>query len=122
MRLLVAIAVVIGATLVTAVAGCVGGFKDYDQRGGPAIADRIRAANSPLVESVTYVPGDFMDAATIDIRLGSGVSPAEAKALICEVARPAVEAGDPPEGLGVSAWDQGLTRIVAHDLDPCPAS
>lgn len=103
--------------LVLLVSGCLG-FPSYDQRGGPAIAARIRAGNSPLVESVTYKPGDYLDPATIDIALRPGVTTAQARSLICDLAMPAVRAGAPPDSLGVSAWTGDA--IIASDQDPCP--
>ena len=104
------------------VAGCAGSHGGYDQRGGPEIANQIRLAASPIVEEVAYNPGDYVDAATIDIVLQPGATPSEARAFICSVALPLIATGDPPDSLGIAAWDAGSTRIVASDLDPCPST
>lgn len=115
-------AVLIAGVLALALLGCgIGDHGGYDQRGGPAIAERIRDASSPIVQDVAYNPGDYMDAATIDIILRPGVGADEARAFICDVAVPAVVNGDPPDSLGIDAWDATSTRIVASDLDACPS-
>src|SRR5215468_6413962 len=79
--------------------GC-GAEVGYDQRGGPAIAEAIRSAGSSLVATVAYHPGDFMDAATIDVTLVPGAGRSDARSLVCSVIRPALAAGDPPDSLG----------------------
>jgi hypothetical protein len=98
------------------VTGCTDGL-GYDQRGGLAIADHIRELSSPLVSTVDYRAGNFMDSATIDITLMLGVADEDAKAFVCEVALPWAESSDPPDGLGIDVWDSASKRIVASDLD-----
>jgi hypothetical protein len=94
---------------------------EYDQRGGPAIADAIEAAGSPIVETVNYHLGDLIDAATISITIRHGSTAAEITSLLCNVVAEAVQNGDPPDSLGVEVWDEDVTQILASDLDPCPS-
>jgi hypothetical protein len=91
--------------------------EDYDQRGGPAIAAKIRAASSPIVTEVFYLEGDYMDAASVHVTLRAGTPEADALALVCEVIVPTIQDGDPPEGFSVALWDRD--RVVATDLTPC---
>jgi hypothetical protein len=115
-------AIPIAGVVALALLGCgIGDQGAYDQRGGPAIAEHIRRASSPIVQEVAYNPGDYMDAATIDIILRPGVGADEARAFICDVAVPAMASGEPPDSLGIAAWDATSTRIVASDLDACPS-
>ena len=102
--------------LAIVVSGCATGG-GYDQRGGPAIAEHIRDLGSPLVLTVQYARGDFVDSAMIDITLQPGVSDADAKEFLCTVAIPWAESSDPPAGLGIDLWNSSSTRLVASDLD-----
>ena len=95
--------------------GC-GAEVGYDQRGGPAIAEAIRSAGSPLVATVAYHPGD-MDAATIDVTLVPGAGSSDARSLVCSVIRPALASGDPPDSLGVDVRDAQGAEVLASDLD-----
>lgn len=115
------IRIVLGLVLPFAILGC-SKLGTYDQRGGAAIAEAIRAAHSPVIQDVRYYPGDYLDPATIDIRQRPDVTRAEALTMMCTIAMPLVRAGDPPNGLGVSAFDSDLARSLATDADACPSA
>jgi hypothetical protein len=111
-----------GSIVVFGLVAC-GAEVGYDQRGGPAIAEAIRSAGSPLVMTVVYHPGDFVDTATIDVILVRGAGSSEARTLVCSVIRPALAAGVPPDSLGVDVWDAQEAEVLASDFDTaaCPA-
>ncbi len=85
-----------------------GGF-DYEQRGGPRIAEAIRATGSPIVVSVDYVAGDFMDSATIHVRVRDDATRDQIRAFACGFVLPAMDSGDPPRGLSVDFSDSHST-------------
>lgn len=84
----------------SAVVACCGVTND-DERSGPAIAEAIAGARSPLVERVTYNPGDFVDPPTIDVVMATGSSLRDAATVACAIVIPAMAAGSPPDGLTV---------------------
>jgi hypothetical protein len=104
--------------VLTVAVGC--GRDNYDQRGGPAIAEAVRALNSPIVEEVAYRPGTTLDAARIDIIVGSNANAEALTELMCSQVRPLLQRGDPPESMTVLAWREGSDRILRVDTDPCP--
>ena len=105
-------------SLVSFSVGIAGCFPSYDQRGGPAIADAIRESSPPSVLDVHYQNGDFMDAATVQVTMVASV--VEAEAFVCDVVKPIVRDGDPPESLGVWVWDPD-EDVLAVDWDTsCP--
>jgi hypothetical protein len=99
--------------------GCTLDYGAYDQRGGSEIANRIDAAKLPFIEAAWYSAGDYMDPATVDIKLRAGATAEQARKFICDVAMPIVSSGDPPDGLSVVAWNTAY-EIIASDSDPCP--
>ena len=107
-------AVMAGAVAVLLV-GCGIGEAGYDQRDGPAIANRIRLASSPIVQEVSYRPGDFMDSATITIILKRGVEAGAAEAFICSVVVPALSSGEPPDSLSVDILDDASELMYTVD-------
>jgi hypothetical protein len=109
----VAIALAVGLLVV----GC--GMPGYDQRGGQVITDKIAAASSPLVLSVEYQRGDYMDPASTNVVVRPGVTKVQAVTLICDVIDPIIAAGDPPESFGVTVWDSTESAVLATDDDPC---
>ena len=100
--------------------GCSVEQADYDQRDGPAVADQIRLASSPVVQDVSYRPGDFMDAATISIILRPGVEDREAITFICAVVLPALSGADLPDSLGVDVLDDAWE--LSYSVDPAARS
>jgi hypothetical protein len=91
----------------------------YDQRGGQAITDKIQAASSPVVLSVAYKRGDYMDPADVIVLARPGATKVEATRLVCDVIDPIIAAGDPPASLSVMVWDATQSHILATDDDNC---
>jgi hypothetical protein len=87
----------------------------YDPRGDGDIATRIEAAHAHGVDYVSRHVGDDMDGATIDIAMTADAGWDDVKHVLCEVAIPARDAGDPSEGLSIDVWLDG--RIVAWDRE-----
>lgn len=82
---------------------------------GEEIAQRIRDAHSPLIESVNYRPQNILDPQEIDVLLKPGTTEAQADALWCEIVVPA--GGDIP----VVLWaDSGIGDMMATNAI-CPA-
>jgi hypothetical protein len=92
----------------------------YDQRGGEAIADAIRAAASDLVIGVDYLEGDALDPASVHVTVRPSTTEAEATGFVCDVVIPAIQSGDPPEDFSVGLWDR--TGLIATDQVACPAT
>jgi hypothetical protein len=101
----------------------------YDPRGDGDIAARIEAAHARGVDSVSRHVGDDMDGATIDIAMTDDAGWDDVKHVLCDVAIPARDAGDPSEGLSIDVWLG--SRIVAwdreadcttHDVSAAPAA
>jgi hypothetical protein len=74
-----------------------------------------------MVRSVRYIDGDALDAATIEITMREGATTAEVTTVLCDIAVPARDAGDPSEGLGMVVLNSAQ-RTVGHssDSDACP--
>ena len=89
----------------------------YDQRGGEAIADEIRASNSSIVEDVQFVEGDALDPASVNVILRAGIPGSQATNFVCEVVVPAIEGGRPPDDFSVSIWEGN--QVVATDESDC---
>jgi hypothetical protein len=81
---------------------------------GQAVAERIRAAGSPLVGKVVFRPADLLDPTETDVWLKPGVSEADAELLWCQVVVPAggAEAGD----IGVVIWNDAGTQMMATSV------
>jgi hypothetical protein len=90
----------------------------YDQRGGQAIADSIRTS-SPLVQAVDYRPGTMEEPPVIQVGVRSGVTRTEAIGLVCNVIKPIIAAGKPPDKLEVEVYDLATFQSLAHDTEPC---
>ena len=97
------------------VAGCLGP--------GEGIADRIRAANSPIVREVIVTPSNLFGAKgdEIHIYVVPEATKAEALSLWCDVVLPAGAAQLPPKAVRVY-WGERLTPTDALDNPVCPES
>jgi hypothetical protein len=84
---------------------------------GGEIAQRIRDARSPLIESVNYRPQNILDPQErIDVLLKPGTTEAQADALWCEIVVPA-----DGNGIPVVLWaDSGIGDVMATNAI-CPA-
>jgi hypothetical protein len=80
------------------------------------VANRIRAAGSPIVRSVVYRPQNILDPAEVVIDLVQGTTQDQAQQLWCEVVAPA-GGGD----VRISLWIDGRFFPVTVD-EICPAA
>jgi hypothetical protein len=110
-----------GWAIVIAAAGLVGGcdsLRGYDQRDGPAIAEAIQRQASPDVLRVVYLPGDFMDPASIQVHVAPGVDEDVAYVLYCNAIWPAVTTRTAPEAFGIDVLDPaGRLLLSGHATD-----
>lgn len=81
---------------------------------GEQIANRIRAAGSPVVREVIFRPANLLDPASIDVWLIPGAPEAQAEAVWCEVIAPAGGSAY-DEGGGVAVWNDSGTELMAVD-------
>lgn len=78
------------------------------------VANRIRAAASPVVREVVFRPANFLDPASIDVWLIPGATVAQADRLWCEVIVPAGGSAY------VEVWNDSGTELMVS-VDPiCP--
>jgi hypothetical protein len=102
-------------------AGCSSGYGNgYEQTGGPPIAQAIRDADWPTVDAsgTTLATSLMPRPSTCSCR--ATPTDSDARELICFVVKPAVAAGDPPEGLGVHV--HGRFKTVVDFEVSCPRS
>ena len=60
-----------------------------------------------------------MDPASVEIMLRPDANPEQIRSLVCDVVRPAIAAGDPPESFGVLIFAD-RRGLVATEDEPCP--
>jgi hypothetical protein len=85
---------------------------------GTAIANDIRDAEHPLIETIEYGGDDDSSGPMIEIWLRAGTTREQARAIACDVVNPAVERGSPPEALGYVLYDSE-GEFLATDQTPC---
>jgi hypothetical protein len=102
---LVMLAVGIGVVGVVGVGLIWGGFgRPWSDDPGRQLADRIRAANSPLVQDVVFREQTMIDPPEVHVIVKHGVTETEAAGLWCDVVAPA--GGSQFEGnLGALIYD-----------------
>ena len=113
-RLCIAAALVIGAH-----SGCVG-VPDYDQRGGRDIAGRVAALDEVWITDVTYRPGSALDPAVIEIDVNTMATIDDIERFSCGVLHRILEAGDPPESLGID-FERGMVHVATYSDFNCRA-
>ena len=106
---------VIGGLLVLAVVSVL--QSPWSNEPGRALADRLRSAGSPLIESVEFHPQTIIDPPLVDVIVRPGVTEGEAAVLWCDVVVPA--GGSKYEGdVGADILDSD-ENWLAGDAD-CP--
>lgn len=95
------------------VAGCI--FPDR----GTAIANDIRGAEHPLIDTIEYGGDDDDSGPLIEIWLRPGTTRDQARAIACDVVNPAVERGSPPEAFGYVLYDSGGEFLATYQTQ-CP--
>lgn len=98
-----------------------GGGGTWSDDPGRQLADRIRAAGSPLVRDVVFRPQSMIDPPEVHVIVNVGVTEAQAERLWCDVVAPA--GGSQFEGnLGALIYDDAGNWLAsnAHCASPGP--
>jgi hypothetical protein len=106
--------------LLLAVASGVSGACSLTVDRGGAIANDIRSQNSALISEVWYSGDDEASGPSLIVFLVEGASHPDGINVMCEVVRPAVERGDPPEDFGYAVLAADQFSTLAQESTPCP--
>jgi hypothetical protein len=106
-------------SLLAVVVLIIGACSLWQDRGG-AIAEDIRKQASPLIAEVWYSGDDEASGPSLDVYLVEGAGHPEGIQVVCEIVRPAIERGDPPEDFVYSVLAADHFSMLAQESTPCP--